>query len=116
MADRHLAAQAAQLLLGEDLRDEAHVAKHGQALAVGHRDAGRLLSAVLEREEGEVGEAGDVALGRVDPEDAAHQSATPASYASRRVGELGAEQAGAADVPRRRYGIPSRIDSSRAGT
>ena len=34
-------------------------------------DARRLLPAVLERVQREVGEAGDVVLGRVDPEDAA---------------------------------------------
>ena len=35
------------------------------------RDPGRFLAAVLEREQREVGEPGDVVLGRVDPEDAA---------------------------------------------
>ena len=67
-----LAAQAAQLLLVEDLGDEAEVAQDGEAALVGDRDPRRLLAAVLEREEPEVGEAGDVALGRVDAEDAAH--------------------------------------------
>ena len=32
---------------------------------------GRLLAAVLEREQREVGETGDVVSGRIDPEDAA---------------------------------------------
>ena len=38
---------------------------------VAGRDPGRLLAAVLEREEREVGEPGDVVLGRVDAEHAA---------------------------------------------
>ena len=51
-----------QLLLVEDLRDEAHVPEHGQAAAVRDRDPGRLLAPVLEREEAEVGEPSHVAL------------------------------------------------------
>ena len=70
--DRRVALEAAQLVLAEDLRDEAHVPEGGQPLAVRDRDPGRLLAAVLEREEPEVREPGDVALGRPDAEDAAH--------------------------------------------
>ena len=44
----------------------------GHAPAVGDGDAGALLPAVLQRVEREVGQAGDVAAGRVDAEDAAH--------------------------------------------
>ena len=51
VADRDLARKACELLLVEDLRDEAHVAQHGQPACVGDGDAGRLLAAVLEREE-----------------------------------------------------------------
>ncbi len=63
VADRELAGQSTQLLLVEDLGHEAHVAKGRQVAAVRHRDAGRLLAAVLEREEPEVREPRDVALG-----------------------------------------------------
>ena len=77
VADRDVAVQAAQLLLVEDLRDEAHVAQHGQAAVVGDGDPGRLLAAVLEREQPEVGDARDVALGGADAEDAAHQRDRP---------------------------------------
>src|SRR6266542_3706001 len=73
VADRDLAVEAAQLLLVEDLGDEAHVAQRGQATVVGDGDPRRLLAAVLEGEEAEVGDAGDVPLGRVDAEEAAHQ-------------------------------------------
>ena len=45
----------------------------GDAAAVADRDAGRLLAAVLQRVEREVGQPRDVAVGRVDAEDAAHQ-------------------------------------------
>ena len=58
-------------MLVEDLGDEAHVLHHRDGLAVAHRDPGRLLPAVLEREEAEVGEVGDGLAGGVDPEDPA---------------------------------------------
>ena len=74
VADRHLAGEAAELLLAEDLGDEAHVAKSGDTALVRDRDPGRLLAAVLQREEPEVREARDVAVGSVDAEDAAHQA------------------------------------------
>ena len=72
VADGKLAVEAAQVLLREDLRDEPHVADHGQPTVVGHGDPGRLLPAVLERVEGEVRDASDVPPRRVDAEDAAH--------------------------------------------
>ena len=77
MADRGLPAEAAELLLGEDLCDEAHVPQGGEAAVVGDGDPRRLLAAVLEREEAEVREPGDVALGGVDADDAAHQAVPP---------------------------------------
>ena len=79
MADRGVAVQAAELLLVEDLRDEAHVAQHRQPAVVGDGDPGRLLAAVLQREEAEEGHARDVALGCADAEDAAHQATVPSS-------------------------------------
>ena len=66
-----LALERAQLLLVEDLVDEALVA-HGHDVAVlGGRDAGRLLAAVLERVEREVGQPRDLVLRREYAEDAA---------------------------------------------
>ena len=72
MADRDLAAQAAELLLVEDLGDEAEVAQPGQAPVLGDGDSRRLLAAVLQREQAEVRQPGDVAVGRIDAENAAH--------------------------------------------
>ena len=68
-------AQRAEVALVEDLRDQAHVLVDQDLRAVADRDAGRLLAAVLQRVEAEVGELGD--LGgrpgppRPDAEDAA---------------------------------------------
>ena len=73
MPDRDVAVQTAQLLLVEDLRDEAHVAQDREPPVVRDRDAGRLLAAVLQREETEVRDARNVALRRADAEDAAHR-------------------------------------------
>ena len=71
VADRHVALERPQLLLVEDLGDEPEVAQRGDVAALAGGDPGRLLAAVLERVEAEVGEAGDVVPGRVDAEDAA---------------------------------------------
>ncbi len=62
MADRGVALEAAEVLLVEDLRDEAHVAEHREPALVGGRDARRLLAAMLQREEAEVRDARDVTL------------------------------------------------------
>ena len=71
VADGHVAAQRAQLLLVEDLVDEALVAHRHDVAALGRGDARRLLPAVLQGVEGEVGEAGDIRARGVDAEDAA---------------------------------------------
>ena len=47
------------------------VAQRGDVAALAGGDPGRLLAAVLERVEREVGEPGDVVAGRVDAEDPA---------------------------------------------
>ena len=52
-----------EVALVEDLRDQAHVLVDQDLLAVADGDAGRLLAAVLQGVEAEVGELGD--LGRV---------------------------------------------------
>ena len=71
VADRHVAVERPQLLLVEDLGDEPGVAQRGDVAALAGGDPGRLLAAVLERVEGEVGEPGDVVARRVHAEHAA---------------------------------------------
>ena len=72
MADRQVAGERAQIVLGEDLVDEAELAAgHDLPAVVGRGDAGRLLSAVLECVEREVRETRDVVPGRVHAEHAA---------------------------------------------
>ena len=51
VADREVARQGGHRSLVEDGHDEAHVLHDGHGLAVGHGHAGRLLSAVLQREQ-----------------------------------------------------------------
>ena len=72
MADRRVTLQAAQLLLGEDLGDEAHVSQHGETALVGDGDSGRLLPAMLQREQAEVRDARYVTIGGANAEDATH--------------------------------------------
>ncbi len=72
VADRDLTGERLQLLLVEHLGDEPHVAEHRQATALRDGDPGRLLPAVLQREEGEVREPRHIAVDRADAEDAAH--------------------------------------------
>ena len=71
MADRHVPLQSAQPLLVEHLVHEPLVAHRHDVAALGGRDAGGLLPAVLERVQREVGETGDVAPRGADTEDAA---------------------------------------------
>ena len=56
--------------LVEDLRDQAHVLVDEDLPAVADRDAGRLLAAVLQGVQAEVGELGDVLARRPHPEHA----------------------------------------------
>jgi hypothetical protein len=72
VADRDLAAQTVELLLVEDLRDEAEVAQRRQASLLRDGDPGGLLAAVLQRKEAEVREPRDVTVCGVNPENAAH--------------------------------------------
>ena len=64
VADREMTVERREPALVEHLRDEAHVLDDGDRLAVAHRDAGRLLPAVLQRVEAEV-RAGARRAGRV---------------------------------------------------
>ena len=98
VADRDLARQRRELLLVEDLRDETHLAEHGDPPPSETAMPGGLLAAVLEREEPEVRETRDVALARVDAEDAAHQRLAP-SYARASSSQRDPEERVAADRP-----------------
>ena len=69
--DGHVPLQRAQLLLVEDLVDEALVAHRHDVAALGRRDARGLLSAVLKGVESEVREASDVVPWGIDAEHAA---------------------------------------------
>ena len=71
VADRHVALQRPQLLLVEDLGHQPGVAHRGDVAALAGGDPGRLLAAVLQRVEAEVGEPGDIVPGGVDAEDPA---------------------------------------------
>ena len=93
VADRHRPGEALQLLLVEDLRDEPEVAQGHDHPALAGGDARRLLAAVLERVEAEVGQARDVVSGRVDAEHAAFIAGSVAVV----EGPLGQEEVGLPD-------------------
>ena len=71
VADREVALERGERGLVEDLGDQPHVLVDEDLATVADRDPGRLLAAVLERVEAEVGELGDVLARRPDPEHAA---------------------------------------------
>ena len=70
VADGEVAVERGEAALVEHLRDQAHVLRHGDGLAVAHRDAGRLLAPVLQGVEPQVGEVGDALSGRIHAEHA----------------------------------------------
>ncbi len=70
MADGQVAFEGCERPAVEHLGDETHVLDDGDGLAVAHRDAGRLLTAVLQREEPQVREVRHLLARGVDPEDA----------------------------------------------
>src|ERR1700710_1881128 len=65
---RDVATQAAQRGLVEDLAHQAEVLVDHDRGAVGHRDAGRLLTAVLEGVQAEIGQLRDLLTRCPDPE------------------------------------------------
>ena len=72
VADGQVTREGTEVVLLEDLVDQAQRAlRDDVATAVGCGDARRLLAAMLQGVEREVGQARDVVLGGVDPEDAA---------------------------------------------
>src|SRR5207248_266437 len=66
-----VAREGAKAAFVEDLGDEAEVTLGRYVAVVAGRDPSRFLTAVLEGVQREVGEPGDVVLGRVDAKDAA---------------------------------------------
>ena len=70
VADGAVAAEAIEGLVGEDVVHQAHGLVDADLRAVGGRDAGRLLAAVLERVEAEVGQPRRLGMAE-DPEQAA---------------------------------------------
>src|SRR5262249_50920745 len=105
----HVALERPQLLLVEDLGDEARVAQGRDVAALAGRDPGRLLAAVLEGVEPEVGEAGDVVAGRVHAEDAALIARSIALAESLLIQVRGALSSSLGDMTRRRIAYPGRV-------
>jgi len=66
--DGNIALQALQHRLREHARDQAEVFVGADAPAVGDGDARALLPAMLQREQPEVGQSGDILPWRVDAE------------------------------------------------
>ena len=71
MAAGDLAGHGREIGVGKDLRDKAEVLAHENRLAVADRDAGRVLAAMLQRVQREVGHARHIVAGSPDAEDAA---------------------------------------------
>ena len=71
MPDRQVPTEARERTVVEDGGHEALVLHHGYSAAIADRHASRLLTAVLQREQAEVGQVGDGLPGGVDAEDAA---------------------------------------------
>ena len=69
--DREVAHQPRQRAVVEDAGDETLVLDHRELVAIADGHARRLLAAVLQREEAQVGEVGDRLPGGVHGEDAA---------------------------------------------
>ena len=69
MPDREVAGERAQVVLAEDLADEPELAARDDLpVAIRGRDPGRLLAAVLERVQREVGQTRNVVPRCVQPE------------------------------------------------
>jgi len=71
VADGEVAAQRLQRLLVEDLADEPEILEHRDVATVADSDTGGLLATVLQCEQAEVAELGDVFAGGPDTEYAA---------------------------------------------
>ena len=71
VANCHLAWHSGKVCLGEDLCDQAKVLAHQNGAPVSHRNARRLLPAVLQRPQAKVRHARWVAVGRPHAKDAA---------------------------------------------
>ena len=120
VADRHVTDQGAELVLVEDLGDQALVADgHDLAPPESARDPGRLLAPVLERKQTKVCDAGDVVSRRVDAEDTALVARAIAMVGHRRTHAQPAAKASSGTRPirsDRRPGPPAaRTPQPRAG-
>ena len=71
VADGDVAVKLGQSAFVKDLRDQAHFFIPFDLLTVGNHDSGGFLAPVLEREEAEIGQTGDIFPRRIDAEDAA---------------------------------------------
>ena len=71
VTDRDVPVQRIQRRFVEDLRDQAHVLVDEDLATIRGRDPCRLLPAMLERVEAEVGQLGDLLAGRPHPENSA---------------------------------------------
>ena len=90
VADGQVPDQAGDLVVVEDLGDQAHVLHDHHGLAVAHRHPGRLLAPVLEGVEAVEDDGGDVAAGGVDAKDAARLAGAGVIYRKRpRTGLVG---------------------------
>jgi hypothetical protein len=72
VSDRDVARERGQVVVGEDVGDEAHALVLTDVMAVADGDAGALLASMLDREEREVRLVGDLARLTVDADDSAH--------------------------------------------
>jgi len=77
VADRELPLQAREAPFVEHLGDEPEIAERSEPPVLADRDPRRLLPAVLQRVQPEVGQPRNIALRRADSEDAAHLADDP---------------------------------------
>ena len=80
MADGEVALERRERAVVEDVGDEAHVLDDVDVLAVAHGHARRLLAAVLQGVEAEIGQVGDGLARRIDAEDPACLAPRPRPY------------------------------------
>ena len=117
VADRHVALQRPQLLLVEDLGHQPGVAHRGDVAALAGGDPGRLLAAVLQRVEAEVGEpARHRARGRrrrrprIRRGGRRGRSGTARTWSRSALSSFGRD-----DVTRRRIAYPRRVAMAGGG-
>jgi len=70
VSDGDVPAQRGDLFLTKDLADQTHLTVQEELPAIDDRDAGTLLPAMLQSEEAEIGDTGNILSGSVDAKDA----------------------------------------------